>query len=70
MVRARPLRTAVFTLGPLAIGLAQLINASVHGTGFPAFAAIAALMVVFSVVVTRYHLSVFRRRSLSDDVFR
>lgn len=64
MARARPVRTAVFTLGPLAVGVAQLLNATVHGTGLVAFGAIAAAMAAFSVLVTRYHLTVFRRRTL------
>lgn len=66
MLQARPARTALFTIGPLAIGLAQIINASVHGTGIWLVAAITAVMALFSVIVTRYHLTVFRRRRLYD----
>lgn len=66
MFQARPARTALFTIGPLAIGFAQLVNASVHGTGIWLMAAVTVVMALFSVLVTRYHLTVFHRRRLYD----
>lgn len=66
MFRAFPVRTSVFTVGPLAIALAQIVNASVHGTGFLAVAAVGIVMAAFSVMVTRYHLTSFRRRRLYE----
>jgi ribosomal protein L10 len=69
MCRTFPIRTAVFTLGPLAVAVAQLLNAFVHGHGsaLPLVAVIAVLTCVFSVLITRYHLSAFRRRTLTAD---
>lgn len=67
MCRAFPVRTGVFTVGPVAVGLAQVGNALVHGSAVWPVAAVAALMGAFSVLVTRYHLSAFRRRALSTD---
>lgn len=64
MCQRYPLRTGLFTLGPLAVGLAQVWNAAVHGSSLLPVVAIAAVMCVFSVLVTNYHLATFRRRTL------
>lgn len=58
------MRTMLFTAGPLLVGLAQLINASVHGAGVWPVAVVATLMGTFSVLVTQYHLTKFRRRNV------
>lgn len=65
MCRAFPVRTGLFTVGPLVIGLAQLLNAVVHGSAVLPVAAVAAAMGAFSVLITSYHLSAFRRRRLT-----
>ena len=65
MARSRPVRTGLFSLGPPAVGGAQLLNTVFHGGSVPLVSSMATLMVLFSVLVTRYHLAVFHRRSLS-----
>jgi hypothetical protein len=67
MARTFPVRTGLFTLGPFAIGVAQLLNGIVHGTALLPVVTIAVVMVAFSVMVTRIHLAAFRRQSLSPD---
>ncbi|MDG5776605.1 hypothetical protein VB773_22470 [Haloarculaceae archaeon H-GB2-1] len=59
MARSLPVRTAVFTVGPLLVALAQLINAYVHGSDIFVVGVVAAMMVVFSVLATNYHLAGF-----------
>lgn len=66
MCRALPVRTGIFTFGPIAIGFAQLWNAVVHDLSVLPVAAIALVMVVFSVLVTSYHLASFRRSTLTS----
>lgn len=68
MARAFPVRTGLFTLGPLIVGFAQLLNAAVHGTAVVPVAAVTVVMIVFSVLVTGYHLAKFRRRTLLGDL--
>lgn len=60
------MRTAIFTLGPLAIGAAQLVNAYVHGADVRLVAAVTLVMVLFSAFVTRYHLATFRLYRLRE----
>lgn len=67
MCRAFPVRTGVFTAGPLLVGFAQLLNALVHGSAVLPVAAIAVIMCAFSVLITNYHLASFRRRRLTAD---
>lgn len=64
MCRTFPIRTGVFTVGPLAFALAQVLNAAVHGVPVWPVALVAAVMCVFSALVTDYHLARFRRRRL------
>lgn len=67
MCRSFPVRTSLFTVGPLVFALAQLLNAFVHGIPVWRVAVIAAVMAVFSVLITSYHLAKFRRRRLTPD---
>lgn len=67
MCRAFPVRTGLFTLGPLAVAAAQLVNASVNGGSLPVVVAVAAVTCVFSLLVTRYHLAAFRRLRVSGE---
>ena len=66
MCRAFPMRTALFTLGPFVVAVTQVLNAFVHGGKLWLVAIVAAATVVFSVLVTNYHLAKFRRRRLSS----
>lgn len=68
MCRAFPYRTALFTFGPMLVGLAQLINAYVHGSSVLLVGAVAAVMLAFSVLITRYHLVRFRIRQLEGGI--
>jgi len=68
MCRAFPLRTGLFTAGPIVIALAQLLNMAIHGTGIWAAAIATAVMVSFSVLVTSYHLAKFRRHTITDEL--
>ncbi|WP_123538524.1 hypothetical protein [Halosimplex salinum] len=68
MCRHFPIRTALFTLGPLVIGAAQFLNAAVHGSNLWLVAAVAAMMVAYSVLVTRYQLATFRRQTVSGSL--
>jgi hypothetical protein len=65
MCRETPYLTALFTVGPLLVGAAQVLNALVHGSNLPLLAAVVAATVAYSVLVTRYRLATFRRRSLA-----
>jgi len=65
MCRTFPVRTGVFTVGPLAVGVAQFFNAVAHGANLPLVTLIVAGMVVYSFIVTNYHLATFRRRTVS-----
>lgn len=65
MCRARPVRTCIHTVGPLVFCLAQFLNATVHGTVLWPVVALSLVTCVFSVIVTRYHLSTYRRRRLT-----
>ncbi|MFB6141584.1 MAG: hypothetical protein ABEJ26_14260 [Halosimplex sp.] len=67
MCRAFPVRTGIFTFGPLAVGAAQFCNAVAHGTNIRIVALIAALTVAYSVLVTDYHLSAFRRQRVCGE---
>lgn len=70
MARTFPMRTGLFTFGPVLFALVQLVNAYLHGASLLYAALFAALMVAFSVLVTRYHLVSFRLRRLTDAVYR
>lgn len=66
MARAEPLRTGVFTFGPLLLALAQGINVHVHGGPVAVAVVFAAVMLTYSVQVTRYHLAAFRQRTHAE----
>lgn len=62
MATAYPVRTAIFTVGPVVFALVQLVNGYFHGVSLPYVGVFVALLLAFSVHVNRYHLAVFRRR--------
>ena len=57
LFRERPADAALFTLGPLVIGSALLLNAAVHDLSLAVPAVFAALLVVYSIVITRHQLT-------------
>lgn len=64
LAREFPVRTGLFTVGPLLIALAQIAIAFVHDVSLLATGSFAAVMVAYAVLVTRYHLAAYRRTSL------
>lgn len=64
LARAFPVRTGLFTVGPIVIALVQLANGFVHDVSLLATGSFAAVMVAYSVLVTRYHLATYRRSTL------
>ncbi|NHN61248.1 MULTISPECIES: hypothetical protein [Halorussus] len=69
MYRELPVKTTLASVGPVVLGLAQLLNGYVHDVPVTLTGAFAAVMVVAAVLVTRYHLVEFRRIRLQRDVF-
>ncbi len=61
-----PLRTVIYTFGLPVFGLLQFVNGLVHDGSVVAIALFAAMLVVFSVVLTRYHVAIYRRRKLTQ----
>ena len=68
MCRTFPVRTGVFTAGPLAVGVAQFFDAVVHGLNLPLVTLVVVGTVVYSMIVTNYRLVTFRRRTVSRRV--
>ena len=60
MARARPARTALFTGGPPAFAVFQLLNGYFNGGNLHLIGVLAAVMVAFAVVTTRYHMTEYR----------
>lgn len=69
MFRELPVRTAVGSVVPVLVGLAQLVNGFVHGIPVVRTGAFAVVMAIGAVVVTQYHLVTFRRSKLQRSVF-
>ena len=67
MVRTFPGRTALFTVGPVLFGLVQFLNGYLNDGSLLFTAMFLSLMVAFSVLVTRYHMTTFRIRRLTDE---
>lgn len=68
MAEEFPVRTGIFTFGLPAFGLLQLLNGIVHGGSLPFIGVFAVLTVVYSIVVTRYHVAAYRREKVSSAV--
>ena len=60
-----PVRTALFTIGPVAFALAQLAISVTNRASVGLTGAFVVLLLAFAVQINRYHLAAFRRRSLS-----
>lgn len=69
LFRASPAEAGLFALGPLVVALAQLANSYFHDLPLPFALALCAVMVTFSVVVTRHLLAELRLRRLEGDLF-
>lgn len=68
LARTFPGRTALFTFGPVLFGIAQFVNGYLNDGSLPVAATLLAVMVAFSVLVTRYHMTTFRIRRLTEDL--
>ena len=69
MYRELPVKTTLASVGPVVLGLAQLLNGYVHGVPVTRTGIFAVVMVIAAVLVTRYHLVEFRRMRLQRDLF-
>lgn len=65
MAREYPVRTALFTAGPLAFALVQFYNGVAHDVSLLGAGAVAVALLAFAVQVNRYHLAAFRRSTAS-----
>lgn len=61
---AAPVKSALLTLVPLALAVAQLLNGYVNGVSPAVTVGFAAVMVAFAVVATGHHAAQHRLRSL------
>ena len=64
MAREFPVRTGIFTFGLPVFGLLQLINGVVYDGSLLFIGVFAALMVAYSIQLTRYHIATYRREKL------
>lgn len=64
MFRCLPVRSSLFTVGPFVLAIAQLANSAFNGLPLTYSGVFAAVMVGYSVLITRYHLTEFRLRKL------
>ncbi|WP_202935142.1 hypothetical protein [Halorussus amylolyticus] len=69
MFRELPGRTTVASVVPVVLGLAQVLNGHLHGVPVTHTGAFAVVMAIAAVLVTQYHLVVFRRGKLQRSVF-
>lgn len=65
MAREFPARTALFSFGLPAFAFLQLINGVVNEGSIPFIALFGALIVAYSLQLTRYHVAAYRRRTLT-----
>lgn len=68
MVRELPIRTALYTLGPICIALAQFVNGYVNDISLVVLFAFALVMIAASVFITRYHLTEYRVSKLEREL--
>jgi hypothetical protein len=68
MAREFPVRTGLFTFGPLVLALILLANSHIHDGSLLYTIAFAVLLVAYSVQITRYHLATFQRTTLSREL--
>jgi len=68
MCRTFPVRTGLFSVGPILIGLLLLANGYVNGGSLAYAGALFLVTAAFAVLVTRLHLASFRVRRVSGDL--
>ncbi|WP_435181532.1 hypothetical protein [Halorussus sp. AFM4] len=65
MAREFPVRTGIYSFGLPVFGLLQLINGYVHDGALLYVGLFAVAAVALSVVLTRYHVAVYRRKRVT-----
>ena len=65
---AAPTKSALLSLGPLALALGQLGNSYVNGVSPAVSIGFAVVMVAFAVVATRHHAAEHRLQRLESDL--
>ena len=68
MIRTHPIRTGLFSAGPILFGLLQFANSYVNGGSLPFALVFCAVMAAFAAMATRYHLVSFRVTYLSENI--
>ena len=68
MARTHPIRTGLFTAGPIVFGLLQFFNTFLNDGSVVFALAFCVAMGVFSAMVTRYHLVTFRLSQLTKNI--
>ena len=61
-----PVRTGIYTFGLPVFALLQLINGYVHEGSLVYIGLFAALAVALSVMLTRYHVAIYRRKKVTQ----
>jgi len=64
MVRAMPVRAALFAGCPLVVAAVQLLNSYLNGLSWLVSVPFAAVMVAFAVVLVQHQFARYRRRQL------
>lgn len=64
MARTHPVRTLIFTFGLPLFGLAQLVTGLLTGNALVPVTTFFGLTVVVSLLLTRYQVAVFGRRTV------
>lgn len=64
MAREFPGRTAIFSFGLPVFACLQVVNGFVYDGSLLVISLFAALLVGYSVQITRYHVAVYRRKQL------
>jgi hypothetical protein len=65
MAREFPVRTGLYTFGLPVFALLQLINGFVHEGSLVYIGLFAVMVVAFSVLLTQYHVAVYRRKKFT-----
>lgn len=60
-----PVRTCIYTFGLPVFALLQLINGLVHDGPLVFIGFFGVLVVALSVILTRYHVAVYRRKKVA-----
>lgn len=70
MAREFPVRTAIFSFGLPVFACLQVVNGFLSNGSLVFIGLFAALLVAYSVQITRYHVAVYRRKQLYGSLER